>query len=113
MKGTVVGDVALVMDTADDVATALDDLSAGETLPPTEGTPVDTSLELREDVPFGHKIAIRRIGAGDEVRKYGEVIGRATVAIDPGEWVHTHNCESTRGRGDLAAAGAETGGENA
>jgi len=106
VKGTVVGD-ALVMDAADAVATALDDLSAGTTLPPTEGTPVDAPLEVREDVPFGHKIALRRIDAGDEIRKYGEVIGRATVAIEAGEWVHTHNCESTRGRGDLAAAGGD------
>ncbi|AZH24273.1 UxaA family hydrolase [Haloplanus aerogenes] len=107
MKGTVVGDVALVMDADDAVATALDDLAAGTTLPPTERTPVESPIECREDVPFGHKIALRRLDAGDEIRKYGEVIGRATVAIEPGEWVHTHNCESTRGRGDLAAAGGE------
>ena len=105
MKGTVVGDAALVMDPEDAVATALDDLSAGDELPPTDGTPVEAPLTLREDVPFGHKVSVRRIDAGDVVRKYGEVIGRATVAIDPGEWVHTHNCESTRGRGDLAAEG--------
>ena len=34
--------------------------------------------------------------------KYGEIIGQATEQIDPGEWVHTHNCKSTRGRGDIA-----------
>jgi altronate dehydratase small subunit len=100
VKGTVV-DVALVMDPEDAVATALNDLAAGDELLPTEGTPVDGPIELREDVPFGHKVAYRRIEAGDEVRKYGEVIGRATVTVDPGEWVHTHDCESTRGRGDL------------
>jgi altronate dehydratase small subunit len=105
VKGTVVGEAALVMDPDDAVATALDDLSAADELPPTDGTPVDAALTLREDVPFGHKVAVRRIDAGDVVRKYGEVIGRATVDIDPGEWVHTHNCESTRGRGDLAAEG--------
>jgi altronate dehydratase small subunit len=107
VKGTVVGDVALVMDAEDAVATALDDLTAGDELPPTDGTPVDAPIEIREEVPFGHKVALRRLDAGDEVRKYGEVIGRATVAIDPGEWVHTHNCESTRGRGDLTASGGE------
>ena len=105
MKGTVVGDAVLVMAPEDAVATALDDLSAGDELPPTDGTPVDEPIRLREDVPFGHKVAVRRIDAGAVVRKYGEVIGRATVAIAPGEWVHTHNCESTRGRGDLAANG--------
>jgi len=106
VKGTVVGDV-LVMDPGDAVATALDDLAAGETVPAADGTPVDEGIELPEAVPFGHKVALRRIDAGGVVRKYGEVIGRATVAIDPGEWVHTHNCESTRGRGDLDVSGGE------
>jgi altronate dehydratase small subunit len=35
------------------------------------------------------------------VRKYGEDIGLATVKINPGDHVHTHNIESQRGRGDL------------
>jgi altronate dehydratase small subunit len=109
VKGVVVDDVALVMDACDVVATALADLEAGDRLPPTEGTRIDEPIRLGEDVPFGHKVALDRIDAGEEVRKYGEVIGRASVGIDPGEWVHTHNCESTRGRGDLDGdAGEET-----
>ncbi|WP_338741116.1 UxaA family hydrolase [Haloplanus salilacus] len=112
MKGTVVDDVALVMDAGDVVATALADLDAGDRLPPAEGTPIDEPIRLEEDVPFGHKVALVRIDAGDEVQKYGEVIGRASDGIAPGEWVHTHNCESTRGRGDLEDAGADDpGGE--
>jgi len=37
---------------------------------------------------------------GDVVYKYGEVIGIATVDIKTGDYVHVHNIESTRGRGD-------------
>ena len=42
-------------------------------------------------VPSGHKVARRAIAQGEFVIKYGEIIGRATQDIAPGEWVHTHN----------------------
>lgn len=44
-----------------------------------------------EPVPAGHKIAIASIAAGDMVRRYGEAMGRAREAIEPGRHVHTHN----------------------
>lgn len=97
MKGIVLDDVALKLSDTDTVATVLDDLEAGRGIDADED-----AVELVDDVPFGHKIALEPMDEGDVVRKYGEVIGRASTAIEPGEWVHTHNCESTRGRGDLA-----------
>lgn len=100
MNGRVLDDCALLLSDDDNVATAIGKLTAGETV-----TRDGRSVTLREDVPFGHKIALAEFEEGDSVRKYGEVIGRTTAAIAPGEWVHTHNCESTRGRGDLDAAG--------
>jgi altronate hydrolase len=42
-------------------------------------------------IPAGHKVAIRPVRAGDPVYRYGNVIGFATTAIQPGEHVHTHN----------------------
>ena len=45
----------------------------------------------REDVPTGHKIAIRQIPALTMVVKYGEEIGEAKADIHPGEHVHVHN----------------------
>lgn len=102
MKGTVVGESALVMSEADTVATALADLEEGFELQFE-----DKSITLQENVDFGHKIAITGIEAGEHVYKYGEVIGAATREIDPGEWVHIHNCESTRGRGDINASETE------
>jgi len=53
------------------------------------------------DVPFGHKIAVRDIQKGERIIKYGEEIGAATVDIARGEYVHIHNLEALRGRGDL------------
>lgn len=98
MKGEVLGDgVGLVLHADDNVATALLDLEAED--------PIDGDTTAVESVPFGHKVALEPIADGDEVVKYGEVIGRASGSIAPGEWVHTHNCESTRGRGDLAEEG--------
>lgn len=46
-------------------------------------------------------MAIKDIPKGGEIIKYGEIIGRATANIEPGEHVHVHNVESLRGRGDL------------
>lgn len=97
MKGVVLDDVALLMAESDNVATALDDLRAGRSIE-RDGD----AVTLSEDVPFGHKVALADIAAGETVRKYGEVIGRTTRDVTAGEWVHTHNAESTRGRGDLA-----------
>ena len=97
MKGVVLDDVALLLSEVDTVATALDDLVEGHTIEHDEDRVV-----LADDVPFGHKLALKSIDEGDSIYKYGEVIGRATQRIKPGEWVHTHNCESTRGRGDLS-----------
>lgn len=102
MKGRVLDDVVLLLSDDDNVGTAVDDLTAGDELD-YDGERV----VLAEDVPFGHKVALSQLAAGDAVRKYGEVIGTATTAIDVGEWVHTHNCESTRGRGDRAVKRGE------
>ncbi|HXC28339.1 MAG TPA: UxaA family hydrolase, partial [Stellaceae bacterium] len=49
------------------------------------------SVKARMHVPVGHKIATAMIGAGEAVRKYGQILGFATEAIAPGDHVHTHN----------------------
>lgn len=106
MKGVVVDDVGLLLSTADNVATAIDNLDAGRTVSladhPGAEELDDRTIALAGDVPFGHKFALVPIANGEAVTKYGETIGHATDDIEPGEWVHTHNCESARGRGDLA-----------
>jgi altronate dehydratase small subunit len=107
MKGRVVEEALLVMDERDTVATVMEDLETGRAfdLDVPFATAVDSDpeerVEVLESIPFGHKVALVPIGAGDPVYKYGEVIGSATRAIEPGEHVHTHNVESNRARGDL------------
>lgn len=58
-------------------------------------------LTVIGDVPYGHKVAVDDIPAGGSIRKYGEQIGVASRAIRRGEYVHVHNLDSMRGRGDL------------
>ncbi|KYH41673.1 MAG: flagellar protein FlgA [Candidatus Bathyarchaeota archaeon B26-2] len=53
-------------------------------------------IELREDIPYGHKVAIRDIERGSKIIKYGEVIGVATEDIAVGSHVHIHNIKSLR-----------------
>ncbi len=49
---------------------------------------------LGEDIPPGHKVAVKEIHAGENVVKYGHVIGLAICLIKKGDWVHTHNAHS-------------------
>jgi len=48
-------------------------------------------ITILENVQPGHKIALRPVASGGSILKYGEIIGKATREIAPGEWVHTHN----------------------
>ncbi|MDY3052769.1 MAG: UxaA family hydrolase [Ndongobacter sp.] len=52
------------------------------------------------DIPQFHKMAVASIKKGEHCYKYGEVIGSALTDLEPGDYVHVHNLESTRGRGD-------------
>jgi altronate dehydratase small subunit len=97
-----------VVEAADNVATALRDVEAGETVSVAVGDE-ERTVEVSDDVEFGHKLAIEEIADGETIRKYGKSIGNATEAIPAGAWVHVHNVESNYGRGDLAAGNsAET-----
>jgi len=88
---------AIQLDDRDNVATVTDDVSKGEQVE-VLGPMGEVILDAKpvEDVMFGHKLALRRLGKGDEIVKYGEVIGVASKQIAVGEWVHTHNVESGR-----------------
>jgi hypothetical protein len=90
---------ALRLKDDDDVAVALRELSAGAAV-----RFAGAAVTVAGAIPTGHKFAIRAIPLGALIRKYGQVIGKASAAIAPGEHVHVHNVEGTRGRGDLEEA---------
>ncbi len=73
----------------DQVAVAIAPLKAGRTLD-VDGR----AITLKNDIAPGHKFALVSREAGEAVIKYGMPIGNATSAIDPGEWVHTHNLKT-------------------
>jgi hypothetical protein len=78
---------------ADNVATALDDLAPGEVQVLGGGT-AGTVVVAAEEIMLGHKIALRRMGEGEAIVKFGVPIGIATAVVEPGAWVHLHNCRS-------------------
>jgi len=86
---------AIQIDGHDNVATATSNVSENETLEviSPEG---DVILKPKtfDVIPFGHKLALVDLEPGDEIIKYGEIIGVASKWIKVGAWVHTHNVES-------------------
>lgn len=82
------------LDPHDCVVVAVHDCHAGDRVA-VEG--LKGSLTLLDDVPSGHKIAIKDIAEGEQIIKYGYSIGHARNPIPHGSWVHTHNCQSNLG----------------
>lgn len=91
---------AIVIHEKDNVATCVDYVSAGSTIVFFRKGKEET-LIVQEDIPLGHKVAIRPITKDEDVVKYAESIGAATRDILSGQHVHVHNMESKRGRGDI------------
>ncbi|WP_275287894.1 galactarate dehydratase [Halomonas elongata] len=58
-------------------------LAAGERL--------DDGIELQASIPQGHKVALVALAEGDQVIRYGEVIGTAATAIPQGGHVNETN----------------------
>ncbi len=81
----------------DNVGVVVRDVKPGENL---TGETIDRSnglrLTARQDIPLGHKIALKDFKVGDTVIKYGEDIGKVVAAIRAGEHVHVHNLKTKR-----------------
>ena len=90
----------LLHEADDDVGVATMDLSAGEVVLALtlEGESV-AEVELADDVPLAHKVAVRPVDTGGDVREYGRAIGAASTSIAAGAHVHTHNLHSKRWSG--------------
>ena len=75
---------AIRLNPADNIVIALRDLGSGSVVP-------DVSAPLAGPVSRGHKIAARAVAEGENVIRYGQIIGVATRPIAAGEHIHTHN----------------------
>jgi len=76
----------------DNVAVALRPLAKGHRI-----TLSGLDFSLPGDVSQGHKFTLAPIKASENIIKYGNPIGHASVAIAQGEWVHTHNLKTNLG----------------
>jgi (2R)-sulfolactate sulfo-lyase subunit alpha len=87
----------LVHEKRDTVGVAVVDVKAGQAL---EGRSLDNNETLKakanSDIPLGHKIALRDFKSGEDVVKYGVVIGRVVKDIKQGDHVHVHNVKTKR-----------------
>ena len=71
---------------SDNVVIALRDILDGEPISSN-----GTTFRALSAVAQGHKIASVSISKGQDILRYGQVIGRASSVILPGEHIHTHN----------------------
>jgi (2R)-sulfolactate sulfo-lyase subunit alpha len=81
----------------DDVGIAVIDFESGTEIGAAtlDGKPLG-SIKLVEDIPLGHKVAVREIEEGKTILEYGSAIGRATQNIVRGSLVHVHNIKTLR-----------------
>jgi (2R)-sulfolactate sulfo-lyase subunit alpha len=54
------------------------------------------TLRSRQQIPIGHKIALRDMAVGETAMKYGVEIGRVVEPIQAGEHAHVHNIKTQR-----------------
>jgi (2R)-sulfolactate sulfo-lyase subunit alpha len=54
------------------------------------------NITAAQDIPIGHKLALKDIKAGDTIIKYGEDIGKAVADIKTGAHAHVHNIKTKR-----------------
>lgn len=77
----------IVINPKDNVAVALVDIKAGQAVLPKGAA----GFPAREDIAYSHKVLLRDVADGQDVIKYGEIIGQAKGALKQGQWVHSHN----------------------
>lgn len=81
---------ALIVKEQDHVVMVIKPVLKGETICWRDSQGIH-AVTAKEDIPKYHKAAVRELKKGEDVLKYGEIIGHALSDIHEGEWVHTHN----------------------
>lgn len=56
-----------------------------------QGVVVLDDVELQQDIPMGHKVALQTLQKDDAVIRYGQIIGYANTQITKGSWVNETN----------------------
>lgn len=81
---------ALLMNDADNVVTCIREIQAGEEVVYNRAGELCT-LKAKEAIPYCHKIALVSLEEGQDVIKYGELIGKTSEKIEEGFWVNDRN----------------------
>ena len=84
-----------MLDKADDVATVLREIEAGECVS-IAGPSGPLNVVAKERIPIFHKIAIKPLPSGTDVLKYGDSIGVLVTDAEKGALVHVRNLRSKR-----------------
>lgn len=92
--------LAVQVQLIDNVASIFAEVTAGDTVEVMARNGDIDAISVHENIPYGHKLALRDIAKGETILKYGESIGIATADIKRGDYVHVHNLDSARARGD-------------
>jgi len=74
------------LDASDNLVVALESLAKGDQCD-------SENVNVTADIPAGHKMATSLILDGTPIRKFNQIIGFASGDIQPGEHIHTHNCD--------------------
>ena len=53
-------------------------------------------VQAKQDIPIGHKVALKDMAPGDSVVKYGIDMGKVVAPIRRGEHAHVHNIKTKR-----------------
>ena len=56
----------------------------------------EVQVQATQDIPIGHKVALRDMAVGDTVLKYGIDMGKVTARINAGEHAHVQNIKTKR-----------------
>ena len=95
--------VAMIIDKQDHVATCISAIKRGETVELMLNGRKSKKIKATQNIPYAHKICIKPMKKGDQCLKYGLSIGSASKEVKVGDYIHVHNIDSNRGRGDLAS----------
>lgn len=86
----------------DAVAVAVRDVKPGNAVVGYLDETPSVDVEVRVDIPLGHKVALTEVSLGADVIEYGVRTAIATADIAKGDYVHTHNVRSARWQNSVA-----------
>ena len=86
----------LIHDEGDHVAVAVQDVTAGNRRAVYMDSDREVGLDVSEDIPLGHKVALQDLAEGADVIEYRVRVGLTRQPVKKGAMVHVHNLRSAR-----------------